>query len=39
MNSEMGLKPYAIFLTKQNRAMKPSQKERAMFKTFRSAKK
>jgi len=33
MNSEIEHKLYAIFLTKQDRAMKPSQKERAMFKT------
>jgi len=39
VNSESGLKPYAIFLTKQDRAMKPRYKERAMFKTSRSAKK
>jgi len=39
MNSEIGRKPYVIFLTKQDRAMKPSQKERAIFKTLKSAKK
>jgi len=39
VNSEIGLKPYAIFLTKQDRAKKPSRIERALSKTLKIAKK